>query len=77
MGLPGAFPPRRPSELELWHRAFLGGRKMGKIFGEICTSGLGDVPGARAFLEKFGLGRAGAVRGAPTKFRADRRLFGG
>ena len=29
---------------------------MGTMFGEICTSGLGDVPGARAFLAKFGLG---------------------
>ena len=40
-------------------------------------SGLGDVPRARAFLAKFGLGRAGAVRGAPTEFQADRRSFGG
>ena len=77
MGLPDASPVRRPSELELRPRAFLGGRKMGTIFGEICTSGLRGVPGASAFLAKFGLGRAGAVRGAPTEFRADQRSFGG
>ena len=77
MGFSGAFPARQPSELELRHGELLGGRKMGTIFGEICTSGQGDVPGARAFLAKFGLGRAGAMRGAPTEFRDDRRSFGG
>ena len=39
-------------------------------------SSLGDVPGAHAFWNSV-WGGAGAVRGAPTEFRADRRSFGG
>ena len=39
-------------------------------------SSLGDVPGAHAFLNSV-WGGAGAVRGSPTEFRANRWSFGG
>ena len=62
---------------------------MGTIFGEICTSGLGDVPGVRvlgtAGGEPSGKSRKWLVHfgqnfrrgGTPTNFGADPRWFGG